>query len=76
MAREFIGLLAVVVNEKGDVIEAKVQRGVLPLYDIKLVGAAMEWKFQPAVKDGQPVRYRALIEVKLVPSSPSLRPQD
>lgn len=66
LAREFVGLVAVVVNEKGDVVEARIEKRVHPLYDAGLVAAAYGWKFRPAMKDGQPVSYRAYVEVKLV----------
>jgi hypothetical protein len=66
LAREFVGLLSVVVNEAGDVVDAKIERRVHPLYDARLVAAAHDWKFRPALKNGQPVPFRTLIEVKLV----------
>jgi len=65
---EFTGVVEVLVNERGDVVEAKIQKSVYPLFDPTLLAAASRWKFRPAVKDdGQPVSYRTYIEVKLVP---------
>ena len=65
--RQFAGMLEVIVNEQGNVADAKIQKSVYPTFDSKLVAAAHQWKFRPATKDGQPVRYRTLVEVKLVP---------
>ncbi len=65
--RDFVGSIEVLVNEKGDVTEAKIQKSVYPLFDPRLVAAAYSWKFRPAFKDGKPVAYRTYIEVKLVP---------
>jgi TonB family protein len=67
MRREFTGVVEVVVNEKGDVTDARIQKSVYPVFDPQLVAAAHQWKFRPALKDGQPVSYRTYIEVKLVP---------
>jgi TonB family protein len=65
--RDFVGSIEVLVNEKGDVTEAKIQKSVYPVFDPRLVAAAYHWKFRPASKDGKPVSYRTYIEVKLVP---------
>jgi TonB family protein len=67
VTREFTGVVEVLVNEKGNVAEAKIQKSVYPIYDPRLIAAAHQWKFRPALKDGQPVSYRTYIEVKLVP---------
>jgi hypothetical protein len=36
---------------------------VAPRYDQQLLAAAKEWRYSPATLDGQPVRYRKLIEI-------------
>jgi hypothetical protein len=41
-----------------------------PAYDQALIRAAREWKFQPAQKQGRPVRYLKVIEIHLAPSAP------
>jgi TonB family protein len=73
--REHHGVVAVVVDEKGDVISAQLSKSVHPDYDEALLEAARTWKFRPATKDGKPVRYRAGIEIRLRPkgTSTSLR---
>jgi hypothetical protein len=34
-----------------------------PSYDAMVLGAARDWKYQPARFNGEPVRYRRLISV-------------
>jgi TonB family protein len=62
-----VGLLEVVVDEQGNVAVASIKRSVHPIFDAKLLQAARDWKFRPASRQGQPVSYRALIEVKVGP---------
>ena len=38
---------------------------LLPLYDPLLLSAAKGWKYRPATRDGQPVRFRKIIQVTL-----------
>lgn len=66
--REHHGVIAVVVDEKGDVVSATVSKSVHPDYDKALLEKARTWKFRPATKDGLPVRYRTGVEVMLRPS--------
>jgi TonB family protein len=66
--REHHGVVAVLVDEKGDVLSATVSKSVHPEYDAALLEKARTWKFRPATKDGVPVRYRIGVEVLLRPS--------
>jgi TonB family protein len=59
------GLLEIVTGTGGGVESAKLVKSVSPAYDRTLLEAAKTWKFQPAKKDGQPVRYRWLMEIVL-----------
>ncbi len=61
------GLLEIVVDEKGAVTSARMAKAITPGYDAALTSAARDWRFTPAQKDGQPVRYRLLLEVVLRP---------
>ena len=61
------GLLEIVVDEKGAVTSARMAKLITPGYDAALTSAARDWRFTPAQKDGQPVRYRLLLEVVLRP---------
>lgn len=61
------GLLEVVVDEKGAVMSASMAKPITSSYDAALTSAARDWRFTPAQKDGQPVRYRLLLEIVLRP---------
>ena len=50
-------VLEVVIDERGDVVDAKVIKSVNASFDTIVVGAARRWKYRPAMKDGVPVRY-------------------
>jgi TonB family protein len=65
--KEFLGLLEVVINEAGDVTSAALVRSVHPTYDRPLVETARTWKFRPATKEGTPINYRMMIEIRLGP---------
>jgi TonB family protein len=58
--------MEIVVNELGNVSEVTVRKSVHPQFDRKLVESIRTWKFKPATKDGQPVSFRSVFEVKLV----------
>jgi TonB family protein len=64
---EFRGLLDLVVNEAGDVTSAVLAKSIHPIYDRQLVDMSRTWKFRPAMKDGVPVKYRMMIEIRLGP---------
>lgn len=59
------GVLEVVIDEKGRVTSAAVRESVHPIYDNILLNAARDWKYQPATLDGQPVKYRKLIQINV-----------
>jgi TonB family protein len=61
----FSGEIEVVIDEQGKVISASLIRTVNPRYDPELLQAAKSWTFQPATKDGVPVRYRYTVAVNL-----------
>jgi TonB family protein len=66
--QEFLGVLQLVIDEKGDVTSAALGKSVHPIYDADLLKMAHTWKFRPATKDGVPVRYRTTMEIRLRPS--------
>jgi TonB family protein len=47
--------LAIVVDKKGDVVDAKVLKGLGYGLDENAIIAVKEWKYKPAEKDGEPV---------------------
>jgi protein TonB len=63
------GQVRVIIDEQGDVEEARVVESVHPVYDALLLSAARTWKYEPATVNGKPVRYVKLIEVVLKPTS-------
>ncbi len=66
--REHHGVVAVLVDEKGDVTSVQLSKSVHPDYDAALLETARTWKFRPATKDGVPVKYSTGIEIRLRPS--------
>lgn len=66
-AQEFRGVLRLLIDESGSVISASMPATTRPAYDQLLLKAAREWKFQPASRQGVPVRYLQLIEIHLKP---------
>jgi tetratricopeptide (TPR) repeat protein len=67
--REYQGVLALVIDENGNVQSVALLEGVQPEYNAVLVKAARSWKFRPAMKNGLPVQYRKLVKVHLSPPS-------
>jgi TonB family protein len=66
--RWFRGVVQVVVDERGNVERAQLLQSVAEFYDAALVQAARGWRFQPARRDGQPVKYRKLIDITMRPT--------
>ncbi len=60
------GTLEVIITESGQVEAARLVKGLHPLYDSKLLAAARRWEYRPATRDGQAVRYRKVLDVRLV----------
>jgi TonB family protein len=46
----------VTINERGTVDDVVVTRSVNPAYDRAVVAAARAWRYEPATKDGVPIR--------------------
>jgi TonB family protein len=72
--QEFRGDLELIVDETGSVTSATLRKSIHRLYDPVLIDAAKKWKFQPATLNGQPVRYRYVLEVNLKPGGEVRRP--
>jgi len=51
------GILDIVINESGDVVDAIVRQSLMPTFDALVASNARHWKYRPAMKDGTPVRY-------------------
>ena len=65
--RDQVGILDVLVDEDGNVGEVTIKKGVHPQFDKQLVDIVRTWKFHPATRDGQPVSFRQVFEIKLAP---------
>jgi TonB family protein len=50
-------VVEIVIDEKGDVVDAKTIKSVNTSFDNIVIGAARRWKYRPALKDGVAVRY-------------------
>jgi TonB family protein len=59
------GVLDVLIDESGEVLDATIRRSVNAGFDNVVLRAARRWKYKPAVKDGVPVRY--IKTIALVP---------
>jgi hypothetical protein len=53
--------MVVVVSPEGTVERVQLVEGPARMVDMMLLSGAKTWKFTPAFKDGEPVRYRAVI---------------
>jgi len=61
----FAGTIECILTAEGKVESAKMTKSVNPRYDAALLEAAKFWTFQPASKDGVPVKYRYTLNIKL-----------
>jgi hypothetical protein len=52
----------VVISQKGGVERIKLMSRPRRLIDVMALSAAKMWQFDPALKDGAPVRYRLVLE--------------
>src|SRR5262245_13218459 len=66
--QSFRGMLEVIINEQGTVEWAGITKQSFPSYDADLVPATKAWRFKPATKNGEPVKYRLAVEVLLLAS--------
>jgi TonB family protein len=57
------GLLEVTIDEQGRVIQAKLRLSLHPIYDAQLLSAARDWRYQPAMYQGKPVKFRKIIQI-------------
>jgi Gram-negative bacterial TonB protein C-terminal len=59
------GVVEVVIDEQGRVAMIAVRQSVQPMYDAELMTKGREWRYQPAMLNGQPVRYRKMIQLNV-----------
>ena len=51
------GMLDIVIDESGHVVDASIRQSLHSAYDALLVRSAGRWKYEPATIDGVPVRF-------------------
>ncbi len=56
-----LGTIDLVIDEAGHVIASVMRASVSRFYDAVLLDSARSWRFQPATKGGQPVKYRRVV---------------
>ena len=56
--------VAIVVDKKGDVVDAKVVKGLGYGLDENAIIAVKEWKYKPAQKDGEPIAVKMEVPVE------------
>jgi TonB family protein len=57
------GILEVVIDEQGRVINAAIRVSLHPIYDGQVLVAARDWKYSPALMNGRPVKFRKTIQI-------------
>lgn len=57
------GLIDIVIDEKGCVVSLALRSRLHPVYDTAILNAARDWKYKPARLNGEPVRYRKLLQI-------------
>ncbi len=55
--------LAIVIDKKGEVVDAKVVKGLGHGLDENAVVAVKEWRYKPAEKDGEPIAVKMEVTV-------------
>lgn len=61
------GVVEVVISESGEVESAVIRQPIDPGYDRIAIEASHSWRYKPATRDGVPVKFRKLVQVKLQP---------
>ncbi len=64
---EFSGALEVEIDERGEVSAARIVTPIHPMYDPLLLEAARAWKYEPARRNGVPVKILKRVDIVLRP---------
>jgi TonB family protein len=59
------GVIELTIDESGNVINAVLRKPFNASYDAALLKAARDWKYEPARKDGVPVRFLRNVAIRL-----------
>ena len=65
--RKYSGTLEIIIDENGTVSSAVLTEPVYPSYDQQLLQAAKGWRYKPAQRAGQAVKYRRGLSIVLAP---------
>jgi len=65
--RQMQGVIEVLIDERGNVAEAIMRTSVTEAYDRLALQAASQWRYKPATLDGEPVKFRKMIQITLKP---------
>ena len=65
--RELRGSMLLNIDARGQVTSAQMEQSVYPAYDRLLLEAARSWRYQPAMRDGQPTTSELLVPILLRP---------
>jgi TonB family protein len=63
--RESRGVLRIIIDELGQVESAYIVQSVSASYDSSLLAATKSWKYRPATRNGEPVKFQKIIGVVL-----------
>jgi len=69
MPVERVGRLEVVIDETGAVESAVMTATVNNVYDKAALAAARTWRYTPATVNGQPVKFRKLVQITVKPTT-------
>lgn len=64
---EFSGAIEVQIDERGQVAVARIVTPIHPMYDPLLLEAARDWKYEPARRNGVPVKILKRVDIVLRP---------
>ena len=65
--RAIQGVVEVVIDERGQVEVATIRATIDPIYDTLALAASRTWQYRPATRNGTPVKFRKLVQVKIQP---------
>ncbi len=63
--RVYSGRLELIIDETGAVEKATLVKSIWPTYDMALLQSAKRWRYQPALKDGQPVKFIKYLDITI-----------
>lgn len=64
-SQTYEAVMSIVIDESGAVAEVSIFGSLRPSYDASLRRAVTTWRFQPATRNGVPVKYRKNVAIRL-----------